>query len=214
VDLKVKDAATDNQMWSKDPDQKLIYSAVVKWARRHCPEVVLGIITDDDMERMIEEAAAQRAPVAPSSLDIFAAAGARPLGPTPSHVIDLTGAGAPAAASTATTPAAPSNAPSVVAEGSGSDEQGGAATPAAAEATGEAGASAAPTLARLTEDKVGKLRALIQAEPAVAESAVARGLGQEGRALEDLEGQPGETSQALYTRVLDVTQGLKKDAKR
>lgn len=54
VELKLKDARTQNQMWKSDPDQKLIYSAVVKWARRHCPEVVLGVLTDDDLDRMRE----------------------------------------------------------------------------------------------------------------------------------------------------------------
>jgi len=52
VDLSLSDAKTDNQMWKKDPHQKLIYSAVVKWARRHCPEIVLGVLTDDDLERI------------------------------------------------------------------------------------------------------------------------------------------------------------------
>lgn len=52
VELRLGDARTDNQMWRKDPDQKLIYSGVVKWARRHCPEVVLGVLTDDDIERI------------------------------------------------------------------------------------------------------------------------------------------------------------------
>ncbi len=54
VTLCLKDARTDNQMWRKDPDQKLVYSGIVKWARRYCPEVVLGIITDDDAERIRE----------------------------------------------------------------------------------------------------------------------------------------------------------------
>lgn len=50
--LRLGDAKTDNGMWRKDPDQKLIYSAVVKWARRYCPEVILGVLTDDDIDRM------------------------------------------------------------------------------------------------------------------------------------------------------------------
>lgn len=54
VTLSVGKARTSNEMWKKDPEQKLIYSGVVKWARRHCPEIVLGIITDDDAERMGE----------------------------------------------------------------------------------------------------------------------------------------------------------------
>lgn len=50
--LKVGDAKTDNQMWTRDPWQKLIYSGVTKWARRHCPEVVLGVLSDDDVDRI------------------------------------------------------------------------------------------------------------------------------------------------------------------
>lgn len=52
VTLSVKDAKTDNDMWRKDPEQKLIYSGATKWARRHCPEVILGVLTDDDVERI------------------------------------------------------------------------------------------------------------------------------------------------------------------
>ena len=54
VSLSVKQARTDNEMWKKDPDQKLVYSGVTKWARRHCPEIMLGVVTDDDFERMEE----------------------------------------------------------------------------------------------------------------------------------------------------------------
>lgn len=35
-------------MWTSDPDQKLWYSGVLKWARRHCPEVVLGVRAEDE----------------------------------------------------------------------------------------------------------------------------------------------------------------------
>ena len=54
VDLSVAQAKTGNKMWSTDPDQKLIYSASTKWARRHCPEVLLGVLTDDDIDRIAE----------------------------------------------------------------------------------------------------------------------------------------------------------------
>lgn len=54
AELCIKDAKTSNSMWTKDPSQKLIYSAVVRWARRYCPEVVLGVMTDDDLERITE----------------------------------------------------------------------------------------------------------------------------------------------------------------
>jgi len=52
IKLSVGQAKTDNSMWRKDPDQKLVYSGVTKWARRHCPEIMLGVLTVDDLERM------------------------------------------------------------------------------------------------------------------------------------------------------------------
>lgn len=55
VTLSVKDAKTSNSMWTKDPEQKLVYSGSVKWARRHAPEVVLGVMSDDDLERIAAE---------------------------------------------------------------------------------------------------------------------------------------------------------------
>lgn len=52
VELTVGQAKTANEMWKKDPDQKLFYSGVIKWARRHCPDVIMGVLTEDDIERM------------------------------------------------------------------------------------------------------------------------------------------------------------------
>jgi len=52
IDLSVKQAQTTNQMWKTDPDQKLVYSGATKWARRYCPEIVLGVLTDDDLEHI------------------------------------------------------------------------------------------------------------------------------------------------------------------
>lgn len=50
VELTVKQGRTKNAMWDKNPSQKLIYSATLLWARRHCPEVILGVMTDDDLD--------------------------------------------------------------------------------------------------------------------------------------------------------------------
>lgn len=50
ISVSVGQAKTDNQMWRKDPDQKLVYTGATKWARRYCPEIVLGILTDDDAD--------------------------------------------------------------------------------------------------------------------------------------------------------------------
>lgn len=57
VRVKVRDAKTDNKIWKDDPEQKLVYTGAVKWARRYCPEVLLGVLTDDDLERMAAERA-------------------------------------------------------------------------------------------------------------------------------------------------------------
>lgn len=43
---------TRHKMWDTDPDQKLIYSCSIRWARRHCPEVILGILTEDELEEV------------------------------------------------------------------------------------------------------------------------------------------------------------------
>lgn len=50
ITMSVAQGKTQNQMWVKDPEQKLIYSGVVKWARRFCPEVVLGVLVEDEAE--------------------------------------------------------------------------------------------------------------------------------------------------------------------
>lgn len=57
IELTVGQAKTANQMWTKDPDQKLVYSGVVKWARRFCPEIIMGVMTDDDADRVAESPA-------------------------------------------------------------------------------------------------------------------------------------------------------------
>jgi hypothetical protein len=54
IELSVGQAKTANKMWTSDPDQKLVYSAATKWARRHCPEIMLGVLTDHDLEVMRE----------------------------------------------------------------------------------------------------------------------------------------------------------------
>jgi hypothetical protein len=55
VTVSVKEARTQNSMWTKDPMQKLVYTGATKWARRHKPEIVLGVITEDDADRIREE---------------------------------------------------------------------------------------------------------------------------------------------------------------
>lgn len=56
VKVSVGQAKTDNQMWKKDPEQKLAYTGATKWARRWCPEILLGILIDDDDHPSMREA--------------------------------------------------------------------------------------------------------------------------------------------------------------
>lgn len=56
VTVSVGQVKTQNQMWVKDPEQKLIYTGAIRWARRHAPEVVMGVMIEEDMEAIREEA--------------------------------------------------------------------------------------------------------------------------------------------------------------
>ena len=77
IRISVKQAKTQNKMWTTDPEQKLWYTGATKWARRFAPELMLGILTDDDLQCMQETATRTRpeatqsriAMVIPSTLD-------------------------------------------------------------------------------------------------------------------------------------------------
>jgi hypothetical protein len=56
VSVSVGQAKTQNQMWTKDPEQKLVYTGSIRWARRHKPEVIMGVVTDDDLDAVKEQA--------------------------------------------------------------------------------------------------------------------------------------------------------------
>lgn len=50
VTIVLRDVRTSNKMWQTQPDQQLIYSGARVWARRHCPEVMLGVYSPEEME--------------------------------------------------------------------------------------------------------------------------------------------------------------------
>jgi hypothetical protein len=51
----VKRGATkDNENWRKDPEQQLAYATARRWARRHKPEVLLGIVSTEDPPEIID----------------------------------------------------------------------------------------------------------------------------------------------------------------
>lgn len=44
-------ATTTDDKWKKNPDQMLAYRGAREWARRHAPEILLGVATDDELPR-------------------------------------------------------------------------------------------------------------------------------------------------------------------
>ena len=40
----------NSTLWASDPKQQLAYLAVKRWARLHCPDVILGVYTPDEFE--------------------------------------------------------------------------------------------------------------------------------------------------------------------
>lgn len=56
IRLTLKEAKTSNGMWTKQPDQQLVYAGTRVWARRHTPEVMLGVYSPEEMETAPREA--------------------------------------------------------------------------------------------------------------------------------------------------------------
>jgi hypothetical protein len=59
----------NSPLWTTDPDQQLFYYSVRAWARRHVPEVLLGVYTEDEMERGPEYARDVTPPARPTRAD-------------------------------------------------------------------------------------------------------------------------------------------------
>lgn len=201
---------TDNKMWQADPDQKLLYTGVIHWARRWCPEVVLGVKTVEDAERMIEEEM-RALPRSASTLDAFAAAGSLADG----GAISVEGAALPddmRAELSGIPPAA-----AAVADDSkpGDSAPTAAATPSEVSAPGslfpaKEDKPAAREPARLSADQVGKLRGqLVGKGPTIEESALVAELDPVAGDLAEILGQEGETADALYNRALRQLRDMK-----
>src|SRR4051812_43751616 len=77
VSVALKDAKTANQHWVKSPQQMLGYHAARVWARRHAPEVMLGVYAPEEFEpepdpkpepRPVQSVQTKPAPLQPTSL--------------------------------------------------------------------------------------------------------------------------------------------------
>lgn len=51
VTVFLQDAKTTNSLWTKQPDQQLVYAGTRVWARRHAPEVMLGVYAPEEFDR-------------------------------------------------------------------------------------------------------------------------------------------------------------------
>ncbi len=70
IDGTVKQWAMDrNPKWKDMPDQMLAYRGAREWARRHLPEVMLGVYADDELEQIASSPTTVS--VTPESLDDF-----------------------------------------------------------------------------------------------------------------------------------------------
>lgn len=59
VEVTLDSAKTSNQWWSKMPQQMLTYHAARVWARRHTPEVMLGVYSPDEFDSPQEPSSPQ-----------------------------------------------------------------------------------------------------------------------------------------------------------
>jgi len=50
IEVTVAQVKTANEQWVRNPDQMLFYAGSRMWARRYTPDVVLGILFDDEAE--------------------------------------------------------------------------------------------------------------------------------------------------------------------
>jgi hypothetical protein len=54
--LKLTQVRTRNStLWAEDPKQQIAYLATKKWARLHCPDVILGVYSNDELDKQEEK---------------------------------------------------------------------------------------------------------------------------------------------------------------
>lgn len=53
--IKLGDVKTTNAMWTKQPDQQLVYSGTRNWARRWTPAALLGVYAPEEFNRQTGE---------------------------------------------------------------------------------------------------------------------------------------------------------------
>jgi hypothetical protein len=51
ITVSLREAQTTNPLWKRQPDQQLVYFGTRAWARRHAPEIMLGVYSGEEFDR-------------------------------------------------------------------------------------------------------------------------------------------------------------------
>jgi RecT family len=65
VTVRIKDARTANKVWQTQPDQQLMYHGSRVWARRHAPELMLGVYSPEEFDEPAPLSSAAKKPPPP-----------------------------------------------------------------------------------------------------------------------------------------------------
>lgn len=68
VTVKLGDAKTNNRVWQTQPDQQLMYHGTRVWARRHAPELMLGVYSPEEFDEPAADAPRQMRDVTPAAV--------------------------------------------------------------------------------------------------------------------------------------------------
>jgi hypothetical protein len=66
IQVKLKDARTANRVWQSQPDQQLAYFGARVWARRHAPELMLGVYSPEEFDEPAPLSPAAKRPRKPA----------------------------------------------------------------------------------------------------------------------------------------------------
>lgn len=55
VTVRLGNAKTNNRVWQSQPDQQLMYHGARVWARRHTPELMLGVYSPEEFDEVKKE---------------------------------------------------------------------------------------------------------------------------------------------------------------
>ena len=75
VTVRLADAKTSNKVWQTQPDQQLMYHGTRVWARRHTPELMLGVYSEEELDDEPTRRPAKLPPHDPQTGEITQSAG-------------------------------------------------------------------------------------------------------------------------------------------